>query len=157
MNRKITRKVLEDGLNSKQLQFVENYLNDPRRNAQAACSAAYQNCKPAAVQAATSRLLSNVMVKEYIQERQDNILCGLRKEYEIIENRICEELAMLAFARMTDFVEWPNGNVILKDSTKLDEYVAASVLEVTKTREGLKIKLADKKSALELLGKKLGM
>lgn len=78
--------------------------------------------------------------------------------YAISEERIASEIAKLAFTSVTDVLEWDKeGKVTIKSSEELDENVAGAISEVIETDKGLRIKLFDKKSALELLAKYRGM
>ena len=79
-------------------------------------------------------------------------------KYEISETRIAEEIAKLAFSSVTDVLEWDKeGKVSIKSSAELDPRVAGAISEIIPSETGLRIKMFDKKSALELLAKYRGM
>lgn len=150
-------------LTAKQERFISEYLIDLNAT-QAAIRAGYSE-KTATEQA--SRLLTNVKVQETISKAQNKTATKL----EITKDRIVEELAKIAFADMRKAVKWgPTQNtkqmidgtvvvssgVTLIDSSELDDDTAAAVSEIANTREGVKIKLHDKKTALVDLAKMLG-
>jgi phage terminase small subunit len=60
------------------------------------------------------------------------------------------EYIKIAFADMTEFVEFNDKKVILKDSTKVDGRL---ITEVKQGRDGVTIKLADKMKAIDRLEK----
>lgn len=79
-------------------------------------------------------------------------------------SQVLEELKLIGFADLVDFVEWghdPNDpkapQVRLKPSAALDAARRRAIVEVSETRFGVRIKLADKLGALDRLGKTLGM
>lgn len=93
----------------------------------------------------------------------------------ITQERILKELARLAFADIRDVVQWgdttvqdgvasdgspiekPYHGVTVRNSTDIDADAAAAITEISEGRDGIKIKLADKKGALELLARHMGM
>jgi len=84
-------------------------------------------------------------------------MAHLRRRFTLSEEAIVAELVKMGFTRMTDVAQWDGDRVTLLDSAELDKFVSAGVMEVKQGRDGVSIKLADKKGALELLGRKLGM
>jgi phage terminase small subunit len=151
-------------LNPKQQRFVEEYLKDLNAT-QAAIRAGY-SAKTAQEQG--SRLLSNVMVADALArakaERSARI--GLTAD------RVLEELAAVAFARMPDYADWGTGKQMgLKPSEELTDQQAAAVAQVVEIEKFIKtlgedeqlmsrersIKLHDKMGALKLLCQHLGI
>ena len=84
-----------------------------------------------------------------MQERQ--------KRTEVTQDRVIEELAAIAFAKATDFVQISHGNVILTDTSKLSENQIKAIAGIKEGKNGIELKLNDKEKALELLGRHLGM
>jgi phage terminase small subunit len=151
------------GLNPKQERFVAEYLKD-LNGKQAAIRAGYSE-KTAESQA--SRLLSHAKVAAAVAAGQAKTAAKL----EITKEMIVDELRKIAFADLRKAVAWGptqhttvddggqkivSSGVTLIDSSELDADTAAAVAEVGNTREGVKIKLHDKKGALVDLAKMLG-
>lgn len=110
------------GLTDKQRAFVDEYLVD--LNATRAYKRVYRNCRrDESAGANASRLLGNASVVAYLRERQGE----LRRRCEVSQERVVEELGVIAFADVGDF-----------------ENVSGR-------------KLGDKVRALELLGRHLGL
>jgi len=140
-------------LSLKQKTFCQEYIVD-FNGAQSAIRAGYSK-KTAKVKA--SQLLTIINI-------QSEILAAIKKRSErtgITQDRVVLELARIAFSDMKDFAAWDKSGVTLNDSETLTEEETRCVSEVseTETKDGgsVKFKLHDKKSALELLGKHLGM
>jgi len=76
-------------------------------------------------------------------------------------DRVIEELAHLAFSDLRRVAAWGPDGLSAKNSEGLSEDSARAVAEVTdsRSRSGgtVKVKLFDKKAALELLGRHLGL
>ena len=76
----------------------------------------------------------------------------------ITADLVLQEIAALAFAKLSDFVSWGPDGVSLRDPAKLDTRAVAEVSE-TPTANGTtrRIKLHDKIAALDKLAKHLGL
>jgi phage terminase small subunit len=140
-------------LTPKQARFVEEYLID--LNATDAARRAGYSAKTAEQQG--PRLLGNVGVAAAIQAA----ISARSARTQVTADRVVEELARLGFSDMREFAEWGAAGVKLRNSDTLPDDAARCVAEVSQTiTEGggsLKFKLHDKKGALELLGRHLGM
>lgn len=113
----------------------------------------YRITKPDIAAANASRLLRNAKVAAYISERMQE----RQKRTEVTQDRVIEELAAIAFAKATDFVQISHGNVILTDTSKLSENQIKAIAGIKEGKNGIELKLNDKEKALELLGRHLGM
>ncbi len=153
-------------LTPKQAMFIAEYLIDS--NATRAAIAAGFAQKSAAVTGA--RLLKHSLIAQTITERQAH----RARRLEVTADRVTEQLAKLAFY---DVRELFDGNGRLKQITELDDISAAAIAGIDVFEEKCdekvdkesgellsrttsftkKIKLADRRGALELLGKKLKM
>jgi phage terminase small subunit len=146
-------------LTPKQALFVREYLID--LNATRAAIAAGYSQKTA--EAAASRLLRNVKVRAEI----DKQIAERSERLEISADRVLQELARLAFLDPRRFFD---ADGIARPITALDDDTARALagMDVEELFEGRgddrrqigvvrKYKLADKKAALELLGKHLGL
>ena len=163
-------------ITEKQKRFADEWLVD--LNGTRAYKVAYPSVKKdETAKAAASRLLTNVNVKAYIQERQKE----REKRTEITQDRVLHELALIAFAKASDYarvvekdamvevdgnmvpvldedgnqVKYRTVEPILTDELTEDQKKAIAVIK--KGRDGFEIKLYSKIQALELLGKHLGM
>ena len=163
-------------ITEKQKRFADEWLVD--LNGTRAYKVAYPSVKKdETAKAAASRLLTNVNVKAYIQERQKE----REKRTEITRDRVLHELALIAFAKASDYarvvekdamvevdgnmvpvldedgnqVKYRTVEPILTDELTEDQKKAIAVIK--KGRDGFEIKPYSKIQALELLGKHLGM
>lgn len=143
-------------MTEKQKIFADEYLID--LNATRAYRVAYPSVKKDETAAqAGSRMLRNVKVAAYISERMEE----RQKRTEITQDRVVQELASIAFARATDYVEirsnGTNSVVVIKPTTELSEEQVRAIAGIKEGANGIEIKLNDKEKALELLGRHLGM
>lgn len=163
-------------LTAKQQRFCDEYLID--LNGTRAYKVAYPSVKKnETARVNASRLLTNANVKTYIQERQKE----REKRTEITQDSVLRELALIAFAKASDYakvvekdvmievdgnmvpvldedgnqVKYRTVEPILTDELTEDQKKAIAVIK--KGRDGFEIKPYSKIQALELLGKHLGM
>ena len=139
-------------MTEKQKIFADEYLID--LNATRAYRVAYPSVKKdETAAAAAARMLRNVKVAAYIQERMQE----RQKRTEITQDRVLQELAAIAFAKAPDYAEIKNECVRIKDTAELDEQQVRALAGIEEGKFGIKVKLNDKEKALELLGRHLGM
>ena len=143
-------------MTEKQRLFADEYLID--LNATRAYRAAYPSVKKdETAAAAAARMLRNVKVQEYISERMQE----RQQRTEVIQDMVVKELAAIAFARATDYVEIRSdgvcGTVVIKPTTDLSDQQISAIAGIKEGANGIEIKLNDKEKALELLGRHLGM
>lgn len=74
----------------------------------------------------------------------------------INRDQIVNELSAMAFSRVSDYMDWCDGEIILKESSTLTEAQKAAILEVSESvaRDGtrtVKVKLQNKQAALDRL------
>ena len=139
-------------ITEKQKLFADEYLID--LNATRAYRVAYKSIKTdeaAAVNA--SRLLRNANVAAYIQQQMD----ARQIRTEVTQDMVIEELAAIAFAKVTDYANIRHGQVILKDTQELSDTQIKALAGIKDGKFGVEVKLNDKEKALELLGRHLGM
>ncbi len=139
-------------MTEKQKIFADEYLID--LNATRAYLVAYPRVKNENTAAVNgSKLLRNTKVASYIQERQQRT--------EVTQDQVIQELAAIAFARVTDYVEiksnGPSSMVLIKSTDSLSEEQRRAIAGIKEGANGIEIKLNDKEKALELLGRHLGM
>lgn len=143
-------------MTEKQKIFADEYLID--LNATRAYRVAYPSVKKdETAAAAAARMLRNVKVQEYISERMQE----RQQRTEVTQDMVVKELAAIAFARATDYVEIrSNGvcsTVVIKSTTDLSDQQIRAIASIKEGANGIEIKLNDKEKALELLGRHLGM
>ncbi|HYF55927.1 MAG TPA: terminase small subunit [Salinarimonas sp.] len=140
-------------LTPKQARFVEEYLID-LNGTQAAIRAGYS---PKTANEQAARLLANASVAAAVAEAQQ----ARSERTQITQDRVLKEYARLAFSDMRNLMAWDAQGMSLKTSADLSEDVAACVAEVTQTvtKDGgsMKLKVHDKKGALDSVAKHLGM
>lgn len=152
-------------LTKNQKIFCDEYLID--LNATRAYKVAYKNVtKDETAAASSSRLLRNVKVKDYVNERMK----AREKRTEVTQDKVLKELAKIGFANITDYIniietegynesgELQKYNDVKLEITKeLDEAKQSAISEIKRGKNGVELKLNDKVKALELIGKHLGM
>lgn len=116
---------------------------------------------------AASRLSSDVRVIARVAEIQKNAA----KRAEITVEKVLMELSKIGFSDIRSVVKWgeavavedEDGNLVaaqgvsIVDADKMDETIAACISEIRKTRDGIAIKLHDKRAALVDIGRHLQM
>lgn len=142
-----------DKLTPKQQRFIEEYLIDLNAT-QAAIRAGYS--QKTAYRTGADNLKKPQIVAVIAEKRK-----LLSEQTAVTVERIVTELAKIAFSNMQDYAKWSPHGVTLLDSADLtpDQAAAVSELSETTTDSGgsIRFKLHDKKGALELLGRHMGM
>jgi phage terminase small subunit len=154
----------DNDLKDKQQMFADLYLSNGNNGKQAYIGAGYS---PKGAESCSSRLLRNDKVAAYISKRQLKVLTKLRDKYEINEDSIMNELACIGFLDIGDMFD-DEGNVL--PIRKIPEKARRAIigmdvaaLYAPKSEGGdevgqlKKIKISDKRQALEALGKIIGM
>lgn len=147
------------GLTQKQKRFCEEYLIDLNAT-QAYIRAGYAGGTKSA-EANATRLMGNDKVRVYIDWLRET----QQKRTAISADKVIEELAHIAFARMSNVVKVNNSVAEIKNFDDLEENELAAIASV-KTRQTISderetfetdIKLHSKDRALELLMKHMGL
>jgi phage terminase small subunit len=124
----------------------------------------------AAIDVEACRLLGHPKIAPRIAELQ----AGHRMRHEITIDRILAELARIGFSDIRKVVKWgpralgeprdgASGEMkftnvaTIVSSDEIDDDTAAAIAEVSQTRDGIKVKLHDKRAALIDMGKHLGI
>ena len=134
----------------------------PRQQAFAAAYAQHGVAERAALDAGyaagTARKnAQRLLARPGVRAEVDRLLAQATATAEVDVSRVVEELSLIGFADLADFVEWGPNGVKLKPSSALDAEKRRSIVEVSEGRFGVKIRLADKLGALDRLGRHLGM
>lgn len=139
-------------LTDKQKKFVEEYLID--LNATQACIRAGYSPKYADREG--HKLVENSRVSEAIAES----MAERSRRTGINQDRIVQELARIAFVKITDVVDLDgeiNTNASDDDLACIESYKVEDSDSVNGSFSKREVKLASKIKALELLGKHVGM
>lgn len=154
-------------LTPKQKRFVEEYLIDLNAT-QAAIRAGYSQRTARQI---GEENLSKPDIFFAVQEAQ----AKRSERTEITQDMVLQELAKIGFSDIRKIVRWgetmvrmetdkdgndvvvPYHGLALIDSTEIDDATAAAISEVAEGRNGLTVKLHDKKGALVDIGRHLGM
>lgn len=149
-------------LTAKQMRFVDEYMIDFNAT-QAAIRAGYK-AKTAHVIGAEN--LRKPKIAEEIARRQKD----LQRRTEVTQERVVKELARVAFADATDYVQVETRTVEKNDGTELSYQTVmltetaelsadqrAAIAGIKQGTNGVEVKLHDKIKALELLGRHIGM
>lgn len=128
-------------LNSRQLLFCQFYIQC--FNATKAYQKAYE-CSYGIAASAGSRLLRNVKVQEEIKKLNQNKI----NRAMLSEDDIFQKYMDIAFADITDFVEFDSNGIRFKESALVD---GTLISEVKEGKAGRSIKLADRMQALRWL------
>lgn len=136
-------------LTAKQQRFCDEYLIDLNAT-QAAIRAGYSP-KTACEQA--SRLLANVKVQEVIAVK----MAIRSKRTGINQDRVLMEIAKMAFVNIDDVIDLNTAQV--KDTATKEDLACIQSVKIKPTEYGTEreVRMCDKKSNLELLGRHLGM
>lgn len=153
---------------------MDEYLVD--LNATRAYKVSYPNIKKDETAAAAgARLLRNVKVESYVNQRMKE----REKRTEITQDKVLKELAKIGFANATDYarvvekeyleqVKDENGNIIseipktykaveIESTDNIDKDKQSAIAGIKMGANGIEVKLNDKVKALELIGRHLGM
>lgn len=139
-------------LTDKQKAFVEEYLLD--LNATQACIRAGYSPQTAMEQG------YQLLQKTSVQEAISTAMAERSKRTGINQDRIVQELARIAFVKITDVVD-SNGDIRTNasddDLACIESYKVKESDSVNGSSSEREVKLASKMKALELLGKHIGM
>jgi phage terminase small subunit len=151
----VPNKVTQSSKNKKYFKirtFVDQYLVDLNATkAYQRCGFGGKNKTSTAIEA--SKKMNDPEVQQAIWEEMEKRRATIR----ISQERVISELASLAFANIKDICAWTGNVISAKDSDELETIQAAAIQEVAETKQGIRVKMHDKKSALIDLGKHLGL
>ena len=141
------------GLTNRQKMFIHEYLKD-FNGIRAATAAGYSK--------KTAKTIADEnLTKPIINEEIQRIMNIRAKKLGISTDRILQEVAKVAFAKITDFVRW-NGKVLeIIPSDEIDPDFAAAIssISIRNNAHGpqIQIKLHNKNEAIQMLMKHLGL
>ena len=149
-------------LTPKQMRFVDEYMIDFNAT-QAAIRAGYSEKTANTIGAQN---LAKLSIQAEIARRQKD----LQRRTEVSQERVVKELARVAFADATDYVQVETRTAEKNDGTELSYQTVtltetaelsvdqrAAIAGIKQGANGVEVKLHDKIKALELLGRHIGM
>lgn len=137
-------------LTDKQKRFVEEYLVDLNAT-QAAIRAGYSEKNADKI---GHELLGKTRVSEAIRAAMDS----RSARTQITQDMVLRELAAIGFSNVTDYVRIDqNGLVCLTPTDNLTREQQRAISAIKDGKYGVELRLHDKLSALEQLGKHLGL
>lgn len=139
------------GLSRRQRLFVEEYLVD-LNGKRAAIRAGYSQKNTASI---ACTLLKQPKVAAAVREAMD----ARAKRTQITADRVLREFARIAFVDIRSFTEPGKESLTVKSLDALSADDAAAIAEVRRSSDGksLKVKLHDKKHALDRIARHLGL
>lgn len=155
-------------LTDKQRRFVDEYLIDLNAT-QAATRAGYSQKTAGQI---GEQNLKKLEIAHAIQEAQ----AARSRRTKVTQDMVLRELAKIGFSDIRKIVRWGKTELRVTDdgddegevteayhglalvsADDIDDDTAAAISEISEGREGLKVKLHDKKGALVDIGRHLGM
>ena len=136
-------------LTAKQQAFVREYLVDLNAT-QAAIRAGYSENTAAEI---GYENLNKLQIKLAVRVAQ----AARARRTEVTADKVIREYARLAFSDISDLVTIEGGVVKVRDTAELTEDQRVAISEISETANGLRVKAHSKTTALEALGKHLGM
>jgi phage terminase small subunit len=135
----------------RQQLFLREYLIDLNAT-QAAQRAGYS---PSYARRASYDLLRKPALRAAVEEG----MAARARRVEIAADRVMREYAKLAFVDMRRLAEWGPDGVRLRKHTEIAEEDAAAIVELSRTgrSHGARIRLHDKRPALDALARHLGI
>ncbi len=137
-------------MNERQRRFVRAYAQDPD-GYKAAARAGYS---PTAKSYA-STLLRKPAIAAEIAARE----AARAERRRVTADRVLEEFARIAFADIRDYATWGPDGVSLRAADEIADGDSAAIVEVSVSSRGKtpRLKLHDKKAALNALARHLGL
>jgi len=139
-------------LRPRQQKFVELYVVD-LNGTQAVIGAGYRARNAAGSAVALLR-------RPEIAAAVEKALAARREKTRITGDRVLAEYGHIAFADIRNFAEWGPEGVTLRDKKELSAADAAAIADIQPSNgngKGARIKLYDKKAALDALARHLGL
>jgi phage terminase small subunit len=156
-------------LTAKMIRFAEEYIVDLNAT-QAAIRAGYSERTAKSI---GQENLTKPDLQEYIQ----NLMDERSKRTEITADMVLREYAKIGFSNITDYlkvsvkprpvtIETAEGSTMIMedmqgvdlfDTDTIDSEKMRAVAEIKQTRDGIALKLHDKKGALDSMARHLGM
>lgn len=100
--------------------------------------------------------------QRWLHEREiaqaiERALAARRRRKLLSADRVLEEFARIAFADIRDYATWDGKSVTFLSGDELSDDAAAAIAEIAPVGKAPRIKLHDKKAALNALARHLGL
>lgn len=145
--------LINKNLTARQERFISEYMIDLNASA-AAIRAGYS---PRSAYRMAADLLQNPRIQAVLSER----MAERERRTEITQDAVLREIARIAFVDPSEIFQIRSGCVVVADTDTMTEDARRALVSVTETttKDGgsLRVQLASKLEALQLLGKHLGM
>lgn len=141
------------GISDRQIKFIDHYL-------------VHLNASRAAMEAGYSpktafRMGQENLQKPAIRSRIDEALAKRSEKTKISSDQVLEELAIIAFSDVKNFINYNGQDITLKQFSEIPEPLTRCISKITQksTRDGpsVTIQMHDKLAAIEKLEKHLPM
>jgi hypothetical protein len=153
----------------KRVALVDAYVANGFNGAGAYKAAGYKVKGPNIANTEAAKILSNPLVSEYLCWKLRQVTA--KKDCQIDEGRLIRESSALAYASLTDVLDWDKeGRVKVKASSEIPREVAAAIKKIKSTTRSIpqedgppieetkiEIEMHDKKGALDLQARIAGM
>ena len=84
-------------------------------------------------------------------------LAARRRRKLVSADRVLEELARIAFSDIRDYADWDSEGVTLRPRDAIPPDAASAIVEITRRAGTTRLRLQDKKSALLVLARHVGL
>lgn len=139
-------------LTKKQELFCRHYVKNGHNGTKAAISAGYS--KKIANRIAAENMTKPV-ISAFIKKLEEPVI----KKLEITEDWVLSKLKNFSDVQITDFfeIDFKTNTIQLKDFSKISPDKIAAIESIKETKNGIEIKLVDKRASVVDIGKHLGM
>ena len=156
-------------LTAKRIAFIDCYIRNGFCGSAALIEAKYKAKSPQVASAAAARLLASVSIQNYLRWRL--VQLTQQKDIEIDEGLLIRESNALAYAAITDVLDWDaNGKVTVKPSADLPRETVAAIKKIRSVTRSIpqedgppieetkiEVEMHDKRGALDLQARIAGM
>jgi len=141
-----------DRLTDKQELYCQ-YFVETLDKSESAKKAGFSSKRPGVLDVTVHRLSNNPKVIKRIAEIQGGLLkrIGLSQEY------VLERLQRFADSNVLDYFKFTENSMSLKDLSLLPREITSCIQEIQGTKDGIKLKLVDKKGSVVDIGRHLGL
>jgi phage terminase small subunit len=104
----------------------------------------------------STRLITKEEIRRRVAELKEIAARRVEKKLEVSIESVTRELARLGFSNVTDVIKIKNGKPRVSNTDELSEDVTAAISEIRQTKDGIVVKMHDKRAALVDLGRHMG-